>query len=54
MNKVAKQQALIDVLKHDPKDKKYKLKDFENFARIEGTIFTQKNVRLPNVKNKNT
>ena len=27
MNKVAKQQALIDILKHDPKDKKYKLKD---------------------------
>ena len=47
------QEALIDVLKHDPKDKKYKLKDFENFARIEGTIFTQKSVR-PNVKNKNT
>ena len=54
MNKVAKQQALIDVLKHDPKDKKYKLKDFENFARIEENIFTQKSVRLlPDSKQKN-
>ena len=54
MNKVAKQQALIDVLKHDPKDKKYKLKDYENFAKIEENISQQKSVRQLNVKNKNT
>ena len=34
MSKITKQQALIDVLKHDPKDKKYKPKDFENFQKI--------------------
>ena len=34
MNKITKQQALIDVLKHDPKDKRYKLKDFENLQKI--------------------
>ena len=34
MNKITKQQALIDVLKHDPKDKRYKPKEFENFQKI--------------------
>ena len=54
MNKVAKQQALIDILKHDPKDKKYKLKDFENFAKIEVNITAQKKAKETNVKKKNT
>lgn len=34
MNKIIKQLALIDVLKHDPKDKRYKPKDFVNFQKI--------------------
>ena len=34
MNKITKQQALIDVLKRDPKDKRYKPKDFEHFQKI--------------------
>ena len=54
MNKITKQQALIDMLKHDPKDKKYKSKDFENFAKIEVNITAQKNAEQTNVKKKNT
>jgi len=34
VNKIIKQLALIDVLKHDPKDKRYKPKDFVNFQKI--------------------
>ena len=47
MNKITKQQALIDMLKHDPKDKKYKSKDFENFAKIEVNITAQKMLNKP-------
>ena len=42
------------MLKHDPKDKKYKSKDFENFAKIEVNITAQKNAEQTNVKKKNT
>ena len=45
MENKTKQQALVDVLKSDPKDKKYKLKDFENFARIEENITQQTNAK---------
>jgi|TARA_A100001391_G_scaffold94080_1_gene62434 hypothetical protein len=43
VSKITKQQALIDVLKHDPKDKKYKPKDFENFQKILQQIRKQLN-----------
>jgi len=43
VNKIIKQLALIDVLKHDPKDKRYKPKDFVNFQKILEII--RKNIR---------
>ena len=41
--------------RHIPKiNKKYKSKDFENFAKIEVNITAQKNAEQTNVKKKNT
>jgi len=34
-----KQEALINILKHDPNDKKYKPKDFEHFQKLIEKIF---------------
>lgn len=39
MENNTKQQALIDMLKHDVNDKRYKPKDFEHFQKLIEKIF---------------
>ncbi len=62
MTSDSKYNALIEILKHDANDKKYKAKDFENWEKIKEKIKQQQdpkhnqwgNFVSPHDKNKNT